>query len=95
MPVQFMHGGVEAIVEVDGTRHRFDVHGETADLEAYSYLGPAEDVPADVVEELEEHVQEHLVDGTDDPDTSPALKEATDEEVEKALEESANTGGGR
>jgi len=95
MPVQFIHNGAKGFVDVDGTRRRFAVDREKADIEAYFYVGPAEDAPADVIEELDEHLQEHLVDDTDDPDPSDALHEGSDEEVEKALEESANTGGGR
>lgn len=60
MPVQFMHDATEAIVTVDGTKHRFDVGGDVGELENHSYEGPAEEAPDAVLKELQDHIDEHI-----------------------------------
>ena len=62
MPVQFLHDGATTDVRSGGTRHRFDIEDrDVADLDGYSYSGPDDQAPDDVLEKLEAHVQEHLV----------------------------------
>lgn len=73
MPVEYLEDGAEAVVRIDGRRHRYDVEEKKVqDLESYSYQGPEDEEPDDVQEELEDHVDEVFPNEPEPPE--PAIE---------------------